>query len=296
MASTQTTLPSSVQKISRFTSQKRSKKIIDILSITLLTILSITALFPFYWMISSSFKTEWEAFQFPPTLYPHDFTWENYSSILSNWPWSRFFLNSTEISVLGVIGQLFTSSLAAFGFARLKFPGKDKLFLFVLGTMMVPVIVTIIPLYIFVFNLRWVNTYFPLILPAALGSSFGTFLLRQYMLSLPVELEDAARIDGCNSFQIYWFIALPLMKPALATLGVFAFMDLWNDFFGPLIFLDTVDRFTVQLGATLARGQWHTDVGQIMAGAVLISIPMLLVFILLQRYFVQGIAFTGIKG
>jgi multiple sugar transport system permease protein len=295
MTTTQVTAPST-QKKSRFVSQKRSKRIMDILLTGLLIILSLAALFPFYWMISNSFKTEWEAFQFPPTLYPHDFTWDNYNNLTSNLPFGLFFWNSARIAIIGVVGQLFTSSLAAFGFARLNFPGKDKLFLFVLGTMMVPGIVTIIPLYIIVFNLHWVNTYYPLILPAVLGSSFGTFLLRQYMLSLPIELEDAARIDGCNSFQIYYLIAFPLIKPALATLGVFAFMDLWNDFFGPLIFLDRIELYTVQLGAALARGQWHTDQGLIMAGAVLISIPVLVVFILLQRYFVQGIALTGIKG
>jgi multiple sugar transport system permease protein len=296
MATNQVTFPPSVKKITRFASQKRSKRIIDILSTALLTIMSLAALFPFYWMLSNSFKTEFEAFQFPPTLYPQEFTWENYRSLTDDLPFALFFWNSTKISFLGVVGQLFTSSLAAFGFARLKFPGKDMLFLFVLGMMMVPGIVTIVPLYIIVFNLDWVNTYYPLILPSMLGSSFGTFLLRQYMLSLPIELEDAARIDGCNTFQIYYLIVLPLLKPALATLGLFVFMDLWNDFFGPLIFLDKLELFTVQLGAALARGQWHTDQGQIMAGAVMISIPVLLVFIFTQRYFVQGIALTGIKG
>lgn len=296
MSTPQVTLPSSAQKITRLVSQNRSNRIKDVLSTVLLILLSLAALFPFYWMISNSFKTEFETFQFPPTLYPHEFTWENYLALTNTLPFALFFWNSTKISVLGVLGQLFTSSLAAFGFARLKFRGRDKLFLFVLGTMMVPGIVTIIPLYIIVFKLHWVNTYFPLILPAMLGSSFGTFLLRQYMLTLPIELEDAARMDGCNTFQIYYLIAVPLLKPALATLGLFAFMDLWNDFFGPLIFIDKVELFTVQLGATLARGQWHTDQGQIMAGAVMISIPVLLVFVLLQRYFVQGIALTGIKG
>ena len=268
----------------------------DILVTGILIILSLAALFPFYWMISNSFKTEFEAFQYPPTLIPHEFIIENYRSITNDLPFVLFFFNSIKISTLGVLGQLFTSSLAAYAFARLKFPGRDKLFLVVLGTMMVPTIVTIIPLYILVLNLNWVNTHYPLTLPAVLGSSFGTFLLRQYMLSLPAELEDAARIDGCNTFQIYYLIALPLMKPALATLGVFAFLDLWNDFFGPLIFLDRIEMYTVQLGVNLARGQWHTDVPRLMAGSVLITIPMLLVFIFCQRYFVQGISLTGIKG
>jgi multiple sugar transport system permease protein len=261
-----------------------------------LIILSLICLFPFYWMVATSFKTEFESFQFPPTFYPHEFIMDNYLDITNGLPFGKFFQNSIKISFFVVFGSLITSSLAAYSFARLNFPGKDKLFTIVLVTMMVPGIVTIIPLYIIVFNLNWVNTHYPLIIPGMLGSAYGTFLLRQFMLSLPAELEDAARIDGCNSLQIYRLIALPLMKPALATLGVFTFMGVWNDFFGPIIFLDSVEMFTVQLGANLARGQWYTSQPRLMAGSVIITLPVLLVFIFLQRYFVRGIALTGIKG
>jgi multiple sugar transport system permease protein len=211
-------------------------------------------------------------------------------------PFGLFYLNTLKIAGLSVLGQLITSSLAGYAFARLDFPGKNRLFLLVLGTMMVPAIITIIPLYILVYPLNWVNTHAPLIIPTMLGSAYGTFLLRQYMLSLPKELEDAARIDGCNSLQIYYYIALPLMKPALATLGLFIFMGQWNDFFAPLIFLDKIDLYTVQLGANLAQGQWHTDQPRLMAGSVMITVPVLIVFIFLQRYFVRGINLTGIQG
>lgn len=261
-----------------------------------LIILGLACLFPFYWMVSTSFKTEFESFQFPPTFYPHEFILDNYLDITTGLPFGLFFANSLKISFFVVFGQLFTSSLAAYGFARLQFPGRDKLFAVILLTMMVPGIVTIIPLYIIVFKLNWVNTHYPLIIPGMLSSAYGTFLLRQFMLSLPAELEDAARIDGCNSFQIYRLIAIPLMKPALATLGVFTFMGVWNDFFGPIIFLDKIEMFTVQLGANLARGQWYTSQPRLMAGSVIITIPVLLVFLFLQRYFVRGIALTGIKG
>ena len=221
-----------------------------------------------------------------------DSQWEDTTGL----PFGAFFLNSIKIALFIVVGQLFTSLLAAYGFARLKFPGRDKLFTIVLLTMMVPVIVTIIPLYIIVFQLNWVNTHYPLIIPGMLSSAYGTFLLRQFMLSLPIDLEDAARIDGCSSFDIYRQIALSLMKPTLATLGVFTFMGVWNDFFGSIIFLDRIDKFTVQLRANLVRGQWYTSQPRLMAGSALITIPVLLVFIFLQRYFVHGIALTGIKG
>lgn len=261
-----------------------------------LIVLSLASLFPFYWMVSGSLKTEFEAFQFPPTFYPHEPTLENFQGLTRDLPFGLFYLNTLKIAGLSVLGQLITSSLAGYAFARLDFPGKNKLFLLVLGTMMVPAIITIIPLYILVYPLNWVNTHAPLIIPTMLGSAYGTFLLRQYMLSLPKELEDAARIDGCNSLQIYYYIALPLMKPALATLGLFVFMGQWNDFFAPLIFLDKIDLYTVQLGANLAQGQWHTDQPRLMAGSVMITIPVLIVFIFLQRYFVRGINLTGIQG
>jgi multiple sugar transport system permease protein len=261
-----------------------------------LIILSLAALFPFYWMVSGSFKTEFEAFQFPPTFYPQEPTLDNYRGLTRDLPFGLFYFNSIKIAVLAVAGQLLTSSLAGFAFARLEFPGRDKIFLLVLGTMMIPGITTIIPFYIIVYQIGWVNTHYPLIVPAMLGSAYGTFLLRQYMLSLPRELEDAARIDGCNSFQIYYLIALPLMKPALATLGLFTFMAQWNDFFAPLIFLDKIDLYTVQLGANLAQGQWHTDQPRLMAGSVMVTLPVLIVFIFLQRYFVRGVNLTGIQG
>lgn len=282
--------------IKKILTLKQREQLTNLVYHFVLIILGLACLFPFYWMVATSFKTEFESFQFPPTFFPQEFIWDNYLDITNGLPFGTFFLNSFKISFFVVFGQLFTSSLAAYGFARLKFAGRDKLFTIILLTMMVPGIVTIIPLYIIVFKLNWVNTHYPLIVPGMLSSAYGTFLLRQFMLSLPLELEDAARIDGCNSFDIYRLIALPLMKPALATLGVFTFMGVWNDFFGPLIFLDKVEMFTVQLGANLARGQWYTSQPRLMAGSVLITIPVLLVFIFLQRYFVRGIALTGIKG
>jgi ABC-type glycerol-3-phosphate transport system permease component len=277
-------------------SMRTSRRVKKAVTMLILFVLSIAALFPFYWMVSGSLKTEFETFQFPPTLYPHEPTLANYEGLTRDLPFGLFYINTLKIAGLSVLGQLITSSLAGYAFARLDFPGRDKLFLVVLGTMMVPAVTTIIPLYVLVYQINWVNTHLPLIVPTMLGSAYGTFLLRQYMLSLPKELEDAARIDGCNSLQIYWYIALPLMKPALATLGLFTFMAQWNDFFAPLIFLDRIELYTLQLGANLAQGQWHTDQPRLMAGSVMITLPVLIVFIFLQRYFVRGINLTGIQG
>ncbi len=262
----------------------------------LLILLALSTLAPFWWMVATSFKTEFEALQSPPTWWPQEPTLQFYRDLFVQQPFGLFFLNSIKISFLSVLGQLATSSLAAFGFARLEFKGKHTIFALVLATMMVPYAVTVIPLYIVMHRIGWVNTHWPLIVPAMLGSAYGTFLLRQFMFSLPIELEDAARMDGCSSLGIYWRIALPLMKPALATLGVFGFMASWNEFFGPFIFLDRKHLFTVQLGTALARQQWHTVWPQLMAGSVLVTLPVLVVFLFLQRYFVRGIALTGIKG
>ena len=250
--------------------------------------LAMSTLAPFWWMVAS-FKTDFEALQQEPTL-------EFYRNLFTQQPFGLFCWNSGKIAFLSVAGQLITSSLATFAFARLPFRGKNTIFAFVLATMMVPYAATVIPLYIVMHRIEWGNTHLPLIVTATLGSAYGTFLLRQFMLSLPTELEDAARIDGCSSLGIYLRIALPLMQPALATLGVFVFMASWNEFFGPFIFLDRKQLFTVQLGTALARQQWHTSWPQLMAGSVVVTLPVLVVFLFLQRYFVRGIALTGIKG
>ncbi|MCY4080134.1 MAG: carbohydrate ABC transporter permease [Caldilineaceae bacterium] len=283
-------------RVDRVASRRQQELVANTITHILLIVLGLAALAPFWWMIATSFKTEFEAFQIPPTWLPLEPTLEAYGDLFLDQPFGIFLYNSVKIAVLSVGGQLITSSLAAFAFARLDFPGKNVLFIIVLSTMMVPYAVTVIPLYIVMHRIGWVNTHLPLIVPAMLSSAYGTFLLRQFMFSLPVELEDAARIDGCSSFGIYRRIALPLMKPALATLGVFSFMASWNNFFGPFIFLDRKYLFTVQLGVALVQRQWYTSWPRLMAGSVVVTLPVLLVFLLLQRYFVRGISLTGIKG
>ncbi|MBI2940983.1 MAG: carbohydrate ABC transporter permease [Chloroflexi bacterium] len=293
MATTTTVVRAAPRRLPRRQAVEATRRALTHL---LLIVFCASCLVPFWWMVASSFKQDFETFMFPPTWIPLWPTLENYDKVFNSIPFWTFVVNSAKITTLAVGGELFTVSLAAFAFARLQFKGRDAIFMLLLATMMVPGAVTIVPLFVLMHQIGWINTHLPLIIPPMLGSAYGTFLLRQFMLSLPTELEDAARIDGCSSFGVYWRVSLPLMKPALATLGVFAFMGQWNSFFGPLIFLDKVELFTIQLGLALLRGRYYTSWSLLMAGSVLATIPIVVLFVFLQRYFVQGIALTGIKG
>jgi multiple sugar transport system permease protein len=254
-------------------------------------------LIPFIWMVSTSFKTIDQVFTFPPNWIPNPFIWDNYPQAFTSVPFARWFLNSLQIAVLVTIGQLFTCSLAGFTFARMRFPGRDPLFLVYLGTMMIPAHVTIIPIFVTMNWLKLVDTPWSLILPG-LTSAWGTFLFRQYFLTLPSELEDAAKIDGCGFFRIYGQISLPLAKPVLATLAVFTFMASWNDFLGPLIFLQSKDQKTLTIGLLQFRAEFQglANWPVMMAGIVISTLPILIAFVIGQKYFVRGLALTGIKG
>ncbi|MFN8522179.1 MAG: carbohydrate ABC transporter permease [Chloroflexota bacterium] len=256
---------------------------------------SLTMIFPFLWMVSTSFKSDPEVFVYPPVLIPEELLWENYLAVLTLLPFGRYLINTTTVAVTVTLLELVTSSLAAFAFARLHFPGRDKLFLLYLGTLMIPGQVTIIPNFLLMSWLGWVDTYLALIIPAAF-SAFGTFLLRQFFLSIPPELEQAARIDGCSYFGIYRHIILPLSGPALATLSVFAFMTQWNAFLWPLIVTNRETMRTLTVGLRYFGDEQATQFNYLMAGTVMSLIPILIVFACLQRYFVRGIAMTGMGG
>lgn len=252
---------------------------------------------PFFWMLSTSLKTLDQVFAFPPQWIPNPIQLRNYVHAMTVSPFHIYIFNTAKIAILVTLGQLFTCSLAGYTFARLRFPGRNTLFLAYIATMMIPGQVTIIPVFILMKNLGLVDTHAAVIVPH-LASPFGTFLFRQFFLTIPSELEDAAKIDGANYFGIYWRIFLPLSKPALATLGVFTFMANWNDFFWPLIMLQSVSNKTLTLGLMEFRNlmfglaEWH----YIMAGAMVALLPILVIFMLAQRLFVQGIAMSGIKG
>jgi len=254
-------------------------------------------LLPFFWMFSASLMTSQEVTRLPPPLLPAIPQWHNYIDVARVVPLVRSYFNSLLVTGLTVAGLLFTSSLCGFAFAKYDFPGRNVLFLLVLASMMIPFFVTLIPIFYIVKQLGWLNNYAGLILPGVV-SAYGIFLMRQFMLDIPDELIDAARIDGASEFRIYWQIVLPLSGPALATLGSFNFISTWNSFLWPLLVVQSRELFTVPLALNSLRtygmeAQFHHLQ---MAGTAVSVIPAMIVFIALQRYFVKGIALTGLKG
>jgi len=246
-------------------------------------------------MVMTSFMNELEVSQYPPKLWPKRFLWSNYREALTLLPFGRFFLNSLIMSVGAVALQLVVCSMAAFAFARLHFRARDRIFGLYIATMMIPVIVTIIPAFLIVDAFGWVNSYQGLILYFA-SSVWGIFLLRQFFLTLPRDLEDAARIDGASTFHIYWRIALPLSKPALATLAIFSFMAVWRDFLWSLIVTTQMDMRPVEVGIAFFHNMHVTKWPYQMAAAVCVMLPIVVIFFVAQRYFVKGITLTGLKG
>ena len=253
-------------------------------------------LIPLFWMVSTSLKPLDEVYVYPILWIPSKIVWQNYLDVFKNVPFGRYLLNSVEISLFAIVGNLLGSSLAAFSFARLRYPGKNFLFLIMLSTMMVPAWVTMIPHFILFKWLGWLDTYLPILVPAYFAVPFYTFLLRQFFLGIPIDLEDAARIDGCSSFGIYWRIFLPLAKPALATVAIFSFFYYWNDLLYPLIYLQSQDKFPVPMGIATFRGEQYANFALMMAASTMALAPLLVVFFLAQRLFIQGVVITGVKG
>lgn len=261
----------------------------------LLIVLSLLFLAPFFWMITSSLKAPNELYQFPPKLLPSHWHFDNFIKAWNSQPFNLFLMNSIIVTVMTTIGQIFSSTLIAYGFARFKFKGRDILFIILLATMMIPWEVTMIPLYM-EFNLfGWINTLKSLIVPSWFGSAFYIFLLRQFIMSIPKELDEAARMDGANAFQIYYKIYLPLMWPVIVLIGVFNILSSWNDYLGPLIFLNDQSKYTLTLGLAQFKGVHDVDMNGIMAVTFLISLPPLILFFLAQRQIVNGVQSTGLK-
>jgi len=251
---------------------------------------------PFLWMLATSMKGPGEVFQSPPAWLPDRWDLRNYRAIMEILPFGRMILNSLTIAVSATVGQVASCALAAYAFARMRFRGRGVLYGVLLATMMVPPQVTMIPVFLIMRWLGWIDTLYALIVPAFFGGAFGTFLLRQHFATLPPELEDAARIDGCGRFRILWRIVLPLSKPALLTLSLFTFMAYWNDLLGPVIYLSSIERATLTIGlASLQSGPMTTHYELLMAGSVLSVLPILVLLVLGQRWFIQGVATTGLK-
>jgi ABC-type glycerol-3-phosphate transport system permease component len=252
---------------------------------------------PFFWMISTSLKKPGTEFAIPIQWLPHPVRWYNYREAWSMLPFNRWVLNSLEITALCTIGHLVSTSIVAYGFARIDFPGRDKLFIVVLSTMMLPWPSVVAPLFLYYQAIGWLDTYLPLVVPAYFASNaFYVFVLRQFFLTLPRDLEDAARVDGCSTFGVLWHVGLPHIRPALGIVAVFSFMAHWNDFLGPLIFLASQDRFTAALGLRFFQGLYVIQWPLLMAVSLVIVSPCILVFFIAQKYYIQGIVITGVKG
>lgn len=253
-------------------------------------------IFPFLWTIGSSLKDMSQIFAVPPVWIPDPIVWSNYVDTLTAMPFGRAYWNSFYITTIVVVVQLFTASMAAYAFAKLRFRGSGILFILFLATMMIPKQVTMIPLYLIMDKINWLDTHLSLIVPGALFNAFAVFLLRQFIRGIPKELEEAALIDGANPLKIYWSIILPLIRPALAAVAIFMFMGTYNNFMDALIYLTTPEKFTVPLLLNNFKGLYVTNWSYMMAGATISVIPVLIVYVFVQRQIIEGVTLTGIKG
>ena len=275
--------------------KKSSAVLRRVLLYIVLILIAIIMVVPFLWMLSTSLKTQYDAVKIPPVWIPDPPQWENYVKLFTEQPMFQFMLNTIKIVFFVVLGQLFFSSLAAYSFARISFKGRNVVFFFYIATLMVPGQVTMIPTYLMFAKAGLTDNHLALILPAFF-SAFGVFLLRQFFMSLPRELEEAAEIDGCNPFMTYWRIMLPLVVPAMLTLGVFTLMNTWNDYMGPLIYLSSPEKYTMTLGIAYFKGVYTTQWNLVMAGSIVSVVPILIAYLCAQKYFIEGIAFSGVKG
>ena len=251
---------------------------------------------PFFWMLSSSLKIESDVWVYPPLWIPNPVLWQNYPEGLALMNFPRLLGNTLFLVIVGTFGILLSSTWVVYGFTRFHFRGRDSMFLLLLATMMLPAQVTMVPLFIMYKNLNWLNTYLPLLVPAFFGGAFYIFLLRQFFATIPTELDDAAKIDGCGYIGIWWRIMLPLAKPALATVTVFSVIAGWNDFLWPLIILNDGDKYNLALGLASFVGLYTTRWNYLMAASVVVLLPCLLLYFFAQRFIVEGITLTGLKG
>ncbi|WP_428210492.1 carbohydrate ABC transporter permease [Enterococcus faecium] len=273
------------------TSVNRQTK--KILSYVLMTVIGIILIIPLLWMVFTSLKPMEEIVRYPPTFFPEKIVWENYLDTIAAFPFWRYARNTLFITVLVVIGNVLSNSFIAYGFAKLDFPGKKLMFALVLSTMMIPGFVTMLPQYVLFSKIGWVGTYLPLIVPSFFGNAFNIFLMRQFYLSINNELIEAAEIDGANHLYIWSHLMLPLTKPALITIAINSFNAAWNDFLGPLLYIQDQEKYTLQIGLQVFQNQATTQWNYLMAGATLVLIPTILLFFFAQRYFIEGMDLTG---
>jgi multiple sugar transport system permease protein len=269
----------------------------QVLTYLALIVVSMLMLFPFFWMVTTSLKPESAVFQFPPQWLPSPVQWSNYTQIFTKMPFGTYFFNSAYIAIVVTAGTCLVAALAGYSFARLQFPFRNGIFLILLGGMMIPTEVTAIPLFTWMSKLHLVNTHIPLIFPPMLGAGaiFGAFIVRQFFITVPVELDEAAKLDGCTPWQTFRLIMLPLAGPALATVSIFTFLERWNEFFEPLIYLNSKALFTLPIGLAMLTSELGVDWPLLLAASTVATVPLLIVFFIAQKKFVEGIANTGLK-
>ncbi|WP_313999359.1 carbohydrate ABC transporter permease [uncultured Paenibacillus sp.] len=287
-----------VARTRRRMGKRLSGQLTTLVSYLLLGAGAIVIMAPLLWMISTSLKRKIDVYVFPPEWIPDPVMWSNFRDALTTFPFPLYTLNSFTIVIFVLIGTLLSCSFSSYGFARLRAPGKDLIFIVLLSTLMLPTAVTMVPLYLLFNRLGWIDTFLPLIVPSFFGSAFFIFLMRQFYMGVPRELEDAARIDGCNAYSAWVRIMMPMTKPVLATVAVFTFMWTWNDFMGPLIYLTSEEKRTIALGLSYFQGSARSspELHLLMAATIYSIIPCVLLFFVSQKVFVKGIVFTGVKG
>lgn len=289
--------------LGRVGKMKAGDWVLEILKYSILITLAVSFLLPFYWMVSSAVKNDAQIYVVPPVWLPRPQFWENFWNAWTSENFNLFAFNTIfRYAIPATIGTVLSSSLVAYSFSRLKWPGRDALFGLVLATMMIPIWVRMVPLYIIFKNLGWLQTFWPLVVPHFFGSAFFIFLLRQFFMAIPTELSDAARIDGANELQTMFRVIMPLAKPALAVVALFTFMDAWNDYLGPLIYVNVEEKWVLALGVERLRGAVY-EIGNtqlaypyLMAVSSIITLPIFLAFFFAQRSFIEGISLTGLKG
>ncbi len=273
-----------------------ARRLKTVLTHAVLITFGITFMLPFVWMISSSLKPNVDIFELPVRLIPKTYRLENYIDATNAIPFWQYLWNSTYYTIFATIGAVLSNTFIAYGFARVRWRGRNVLFIIVIATMMLPFQVRMIPLYILFARIGWLNSFLPLIVPNFFGNAFYIFLMRQFMMTLPKELDDAARIDGASEWGIFWRIAVPLSKPAILTVAIFEIIHTWHDFIGPLVYLRHPTKYTLSIGLRLYFTQYGAEWGLLMAAAAMFTIPMVIFFFFAQRSFIEGITLTGLKG
>ncbi|MDR7073293.1 carbohydrate ABC transporter permease [Fictibacillus barbaricus] len=285
------------EKITNKKRLKPAKIVWQVIVYLLLITGAIVMLIPFFWMLSTSLKESFQVFSFPPKWIPDPIKWDNYVLTFNSLPFGKWLVNTVIITASTIVGTLLSCTIVAYGFARFRARGRNVLFLVMLATMMLPSAVTMIPVFYLFKSLGWINTFYPLIVPAFFGNAFFIFLLRQFYMSIPTELEDAAKIDGLGTVGILWRIIVPLTMPALTTVAIFQFNGAWNDFMGPLLYLSKPDLYTLALGINFFKSQNDVQWNYLMAASLVTMLPSLILFFVGQKYFIEGISLSGgIKG